>query len=123
LKIINCLFLVTSKSTVLKGLCQSDLFVKTKTKKKKKNELFFFPSDHNDFKGYNCLRGNNFEIISWPIPSSSVGIELLSSWTCPYYLFHISMITIKMMVVMVKTDQFQYLSQVIRLYKQKIKPY
>jgi len=28
--------LVTSKSTVLKGLCQSDLFVNTTKKKKKK---------------------------------------------------------------------------------------
>jgi len=67
LKIINCHFLVASKSTVLKGLCQSDLFVKTKTKKnknKKKKKIVLFPSDHNDFKGYNCLRGNNLEIIN-----------------------------------------------------------
>jgi len=45
-----------------------------------------------------------------------VGIELLSSWTCPY-LFNISTIFIKVMVVMVKIDQIQYLSQAIRLYK------
>jgi len=60
-------------------------------------------------------RDNNLEIISWRIPSSSVGIELLSSWTCPY-LFNISTIIIKV-VVMVKIDQIQYLSQAIRLYK------
>jgi len=40
LKIINWHFLVTSKSTVLKGLCQSDLFVKTKKKKVKKSNQF-----------------------------------------------------------------------------------
>jgi len=32
--------LVTSKSTVLKGLCQSDLFVKIKKKKKRKKNIF-----------------------------------------------------------------------------------
>jgi len=52
-----------------------------------------------------------------------VGIELLSSWTCPY-LFNISTIFIKVMVVMVKIDQIQYLSQAIRLYKKKqMKPF
>jgi len=38
--------LVASKSTVLKGLCQSDLFVKTK---KKKKSFVSTRDDNNDF--------------------------------------------------------------------------
>jgi len=40
--------LVASKSTVLKGLCQSDLFVKTKKKKEKKS-FVSTRDDNNDF--------------------------------------------------------------------------
>jgi len=40
--------LVASKSTVLKGLCQSDLFVKTKKKKRKKS-FVSTRDDNNDF--------------------------------------------------------------------------
>jgi len=39
--------LVASKSTVLKGLCQSDLFVKTK--KKKRKSFVSTRDDNNDF--------------------------------------------------------------------------
>jgi len=39
--------LVASKSTVLKGLCQSDLFVKTK--KKKKKSFVSTRDNNNDF--------------------------------------------------------------------------
>jgi len=40
--------LVASKSTVLKGLCQSDLFVKTKKKKKKRKKSFVSTRDNNN---------------------------------------------------------------------------
>jgi len=72
-----------------------------------------YPSDHIDFKGNNCLQGNNSETIFLAhsiffCENRAFVVDL------PQYQFVIIKIIIKVTVVMIQTDQIQYLSRVIR---------